>query len=100
MTTGAGLYLNPQEQDQVRINKVIQQVIEGRSNAVGSCTLNSTATTTSVIAVTCGPNSIVLLSPQTAHAASINGTTYVSSVVPGRFTVTHTSTGQTDQTFW
>ena len=102
MTTGAGLYLNPSETDQHKQNYFMRQIAEGRSNAVGSCTLNSTGTTTSVIATTIGPNSFPILEPQTLHAAAnkASGTMYVSSVTPGLFYVTHTSTGSTDLSFW
>ena len=102
MTTGAGLYLNPSETDQHKQNYFMRQIAEGRSNAVGSCTLSSTGTTTSVIATTIGPNSFPILAPKTAHAAALiaGGATYVSSVTPGLFYVTHTSTGSTDLSFW
>lgn len=103
MTTGSGLYLSPTETNQQRQNSAIRQLIEGRSNAVGVVTLahDGVATTTTVTAPTCGINSIVILTPQTAHAATAFATTYVqaSDITAGQFIVTHAATAQTDQTF-
>ncbi len=103
MTTGSGLYLNRAEKDQGRVNDVVRQLIEGRSNAVGTVTLahDGAATTTTVTAATCGPNSIVFLSPMTAHAASALSGTYVkaSDISAGQFIVTHAATSNSDVTF-
>ena len=103
MTTGSGLYLAPTETNQQRQNAAIRQLIEGRSNAVGVVTLthDGVATTTTVTAQTCGANSIVILTPQTAHAATAFATTYVQSsdITAGQFIITHAATSQTDQTF-
>lgn len=100
MTVGAGLSISPAEKNPFIQNKIIQQLIEGRSNAVGSCTLTASTTSTAVVAVTCGPNSAVLLSPKTANAASVAAQTYISSVSPGQFVVTHPSNGNLDKTFF
>jgi hypothetical protein len=101
MTTGSGLSISENEQDQGRQNQIIRQLIEGRSNAVGTATLahDGVATTTTVTANTCGPNSVVLLFPQTAHAAAVVATTYVSAVASKSFTLTHATTTNADVTF-
>jgi len=104
VTTGSGLYINATEKDPQKQNRIIQQLIEGRSNAVGSVTLthDGIATTTTVTATTCGPNSGVWLFPQTANAAAVVATTYVlvTNVTPGQFIVTHATTVNADVTFW
>lgn len=101
MTTGSGLFISEDEQNQIRQNQAIRQLIEGRSNAVGTVTLTSdgVATTTTATAPTCGPNSVVFLSPMTAHAAGALATTYISAVSSTSFTVTHAATSNTDVTF-
>lgn len=101
MTTGSGLSINPGETNLTKIVQVVRQLIEGRSNAVGSVSLahDGIVTTTTVSAPTCGPNSVVKLTPQTANAAAVVATTYVSSVASGQFVITHVATSQTDQTF-
>ncbi len=101
MTTGSGLSLSVHETNQKRINEVIGQLIQGRSNAVGTFTLAvSPATTTTVTSVTCGPNSIILWAPSTAHAASTMTNVYLSTVKINSFTVTHTATINSDCTFY
>ena len=100
MTTGSGLYISPNEQDQIKQNQAIRQLIEGRSNAVGIITLTANAASTAVTAVSCGPQSAVFLFPTTANAAAIVAATYVSAVASGSFTVTHTNSATADKTFY
>lgn len=76
-----------------------QQLAQGRSNAVGVCTLRASQTTTTVVAPNCGADSKVFLSPTTANAAAALATTYVSSVLTGSFVLTHASNVQADKTF-
>ena len=89
------------EKDLKKFALAIQQLAEGRSNAVGALTLAASAGSTTVVAQNCGAGSVVLLSPRTAHAAAelAAGTCYVSAVALGSFTVTHASNAQTDRTF-
>lgn len=100
MTTGSGLYLSPAERDPLKQNTAIRQLIEGRSNAVGSVTLTANAASTVVTAPTCGPQSAVFLCPTTANAAAIVAATYVSAVAAGTFTITHTNNANADKTFY
>jgi hypothetical protein len=93
--------LAPEETNQRRINTAINQLAQGRSNAVGSVTLAANAAATTVSAKTCGAGSVVLLSPLTPHAAAElgNGTVYVSVVAAGWFTLAHANNSQTDRVF-
>ena len=95
------LVLAPDEKDPRKVATAINQLAQGRSNAVGTVTLVANATTTVVTAKNCGAGSVVLLSPLTAHAAAElgNGTIYVSAVANGAFTLTHANNAQTDRTF-
>lgn len=103
MTVGSGLSLAPNETDSRRISAAVRQLIEGRSNAVGVVTLahDGIETTTTVTAVNCGPNAIVILTPRTANAAAALATTYVlaADVSPGEFVITHDATSDADLTF-
>jgi hypothetical protein len=103
MTTGSGLSLAPNESDPRKLSAVIRQLLEGRGNTVGTVTLTSdgTATTTTVTAQNCGPNSIVFMAPLTADAAAAAPTTYVkkSDITAGQFVVTHIATTFDDETF-
>lgn len=100
MTTGSGLSLSPSEVEPYRMAAAIRQLIEGRSNAVGTCTLTANAGSTVVTAVNCGPQSAVFLFPTSANAAAIVAATYVSAVAAGSFTVTHTNSASTGKTFF
>ena len=95
------LVLSPDETDRRKINTVINQLAQGRSNAAGSVTLTANTTTTVVAAGNCGAGSVVLLSPLTAHAAAEigNGTIFVSAVSNGSFTLTHANNAQSDRVF-
>lgn len=100
MTVGSGLWLSDDETEQRSQNFVIRQLIEGRSNAVGQCTLAANATSTTVAAINCGANSAVFLFPKTAHAAAIMTSTYVSGVSARQFVVSHPSNANTDKDFY
>ena len=99
-----GLILAPGEQSPRRIVDAIRQILEGRSNAVGSCTLAANAATTTVKAINCGPNSAVFLFPQTAHAAAeiAAGGVYIGTgdIRAGQFVVHHANNAQADRTFF
>lgn len=83
-----------------QVHQAIKELIEGRSNAVGTVTLTANATTTTVAAPTVNRNAIVLLSPTTANAAAAIATTYVTvSASGGAFTLTHANNAQTNRTF-
>lgn len=101
MTVGSGLSISLSEKSQLRINTIIQQLIQGRSNAVGTVTL-STGTTTASTAATCGPTSAILLFPLTADACAAAPTVSVPStnITPGQFIVNHASNANTDKTFF
>jgi len=95
------LVLAPDEKDARKVATAINQLAQGRSNAVGTVTLVANAASTVVTAKNCGAGSVVLLSPLTAHAAAElgNGTIYVSAVANGSFTLAHANNAQTDRTF-
>ncbi len=100
MTVGSGLYISGDEADKTVQNNAIRQLIEGRSNAVGTVTLRANEATTVVTSEVIGANSTPLLMPTTANAAAALATTYVSSSVAGSFTLTHANNAQVDKTFY
>jgi hypothetical protein len=101
VTVGSGLSIAETEKNTHVQNQTIRQLIEGRSNAVGTFTLSTGATTTTVTAPTASPSSVVLMSPMTANAAAAVASTYITStsVTARQFVVTHVSAGSTDRTF-
>lgn len=79
------------EPDARRRNHAIRQLMEGRSNAHGSFTLDTTpATSTVVPAPTCGAGSHVSITPTNAAAAALSNV-YVTAA-NGQFTVSHDAT--------
>ena len=97
----SALVLARDEKDQRKINTAINELAQGRSNAVGAVTLAVSAVSTTVTAKNCGAGSVVLLSALTANAAAElgNGTIFVSAVANGSFTLAHASNAQNDRTF-
>lgn len=89
------------EKDPFRLSQAINELFQGRSNAVGTCTLTASAATTVVTAENCGDASQVFLFPKTANASAEMGagTIYVSAVTNGSFTLTHANNAQTDRTY-
>ena len=87
------------EKDPFRFAQALNELFQGRSNAVGTCTLTAGATTTVVSAENCGDESQVFLFPKTANAAGALATTYITSIGNGTFTITHANTGTTDRIF-
>lgn len=100
MSSGA-LWLALTETDPRKQNNAINQLMEGRSNATGTVTLNSTgATSTTVTAPTAGASSSVFLFPQTSIAQS-SAAAYVPStdVTARQFIVHHSSSTSTSRIF-
>lgn len=95
----AGVVPSPGETSLARIVRSVRDLFEGRTNAVGSLTLQAGATTTVVTFINCSIGTKVFLSPRTANAAAAISTTYVSSTWNGTFSLTHANNAQTDRTF-
>lgn len=89
------------ETDLKKIVLAIQQLASGRSNAVGTVTLTTSAATTSVTDRNCAAGTVPILVPTTANAAAEvgNGTVYISAVSNGSFTITHANSATTGRTF-
>src|SRR6266498_1363964 len=97
----AGLTLAPGEKDPRRISDVVRQLMEGRSNAVGTVTLRANQTTTTASAPTAAPGSLVYLTPESANAAAVVAGTFVlpANVTQGQFVISHPSDANSDKLF-
>jgi hypothetical protein len=97
----SAIVLAVNEKDPAKIGFAVNQLGQGRSNAVGEVTLRASQTTTTVSAPNCAAGSHVFLFPRTANAAAIVAATYVLStnVTQGQFIITHTSNSNADKTF-
>ena len=101
MASKGVLWLDTNEKNYERQNKVIQQLMEGRTNATGTLTLSGGgATSTSVTARTAGRDTAIFLSPQTASASSASAYVPSTDVTAGAFIVHHSSSTSTDRTFY
>ena len=98
------LKVTPQGGTPREVAKAISQLIDGKINSVDTVTLTANSASTTVSDPRVGDTSVVLLMPQTAHAAAEigNGTLYIdpASYVSGTsFTITHANNSQADRTF-
>jgi len=88
-----------------QIIKVVQNLLQGRSNNAHAVTLTANVGTTTVTLAKdeIGQATLVFFMPQTANAAAEigAGTMYVSArnVLSNTFTITHANNAQTDRTF-
>ncbi|HLJ01744.1 MAG TPA: hypothetical protein VKT76_18685 [Bradyrhizobium sp.] len=89
------------ETDLKKVILSLQHLAAGRSNAIGTVTLATSASTTVVTDANCAAGTVPLLTPITANAATEvgNGTIYVSAVANGSFTITHANSTVAGRTF-
>jgi len=79
----------------------LNQVLLGRLNNTGTVTLGTSVASTDVADRKVSANSVILLTPSTANAATEagSGNMYVSAVTAEQFTITHTNSATTARTF-
>lgn len=91
------------ETDPKKMNRSIQQLAAGRSNAVGTVTLMTSATSTTVTDPNCAAGTTPILTPCTSDAAAEikNGTLYMpaATIVNGGFVIRHANGASSDRTF-
>lgn len=101
----SGIDLSPGETAIWKIVQAILGLARGKSNAVGTVTLATGTTTTTVTpssaraAENVAAGMQIFLQAKTAHAAAIIASVYVSTVGQKTFTITHPSSANTDLTF-
>jgi len=86
------------------LNKIIisiQQLAQGRNNAIGTVTLDLNVGKTTVTAPNCGNESTVVLFPQSVNAAAefVAGTLRIGSVSNGSFVITHVNSATANRIF-
>ena len=87
--------------DARQIAAVVNRVVQGKLNCVGSVILAANAASTSLSDARVTAASVILLMPTSANAAVElgNGTLFVSARDKGSFTLTHANNAQTDRAF-
>lgn len=98
------LFLPPSGGNPREVALAIAQLIKGKINSVGTVTLAASVASTVVPESLVGDNSVILLMPQTAHAAAElgNGTAYIAPADYVRgvsFKITHANNAQADRVF-
>ena len=92
--------LNPSGAEPREISEVVNNLVEGKSNNTDSVTLAvASATTTTIYDERIGYNSVILLMPTTANAASVLSTTYIGTTNKGNAVITHTANTITDKKY-
>ena len=83
------------------VASVVNQLVDGKSNAKGSFTLTASATTTTVSDLRVGEDSIINFVPITANAAAEIGAggIFISTRADSSFTITHANNSQSDRTY-
>ena len=77
----------------------VRALADGRSNAVGTVTLDPGAATTTVADARVGAGSAILLTPMTASAVSADTAVHLAAVTDGGFTLAHDANAAIDRTF-
>ena len=77
----------------------VNSLRDGKINATGEFTLDTSTTTTAVTDNRVGGDSTIVLMPTTANAAGALATLYIGTVDKQTFTVTHANNAQADRTF-
>lgn len=96
--------VNPSGGTPREVSEAVNQILKGKINSVGTITLTASAASTVVNNALVSSASVILLMPQTAHAAAElgNGTAYIApaDTVDGTsFKITHANNAQADRTF-
>ncbi len=91
--------VSPEERELRKLIFAINQLIRGRSNAVGTVTLTAGATSTTVTNENFNAGAKVFMFQTTSNAAAALSTTYASIVTAGTMTITHANAASTDRTF-
>lgn len=82
------LPFSSQSPEVTRLFQAVNQLILGNANNTGTVTLTENATTTTVKNSRVGADTVVLLMPTTANAASEMDGMYITTT-SGSFTITH-----------
>jgi hypothetical protein len=81
------------------VSSVLNNTLDGKLNSTGEVTLTASATSTNLVDERIGVNSVIILEPTNANSNSAKGNLYVSASSNGSATLTHASSGNTDQKF-
>tara|TARA_R100000900_G_scaffold143731_1_gene126986 strand:+ start:200 stop:514 length:315 start_codon:yes stop_codon:yes gene_type:complete len=81
------------------VSEVVNNAMNGKTNNSGTFTLATSVTETTVNTERAGFDSIIVLSPTTANAATEIPYTYIKTKAKGSFIIGHRNTSNTDVTY-
>ncbi len=93
------LALPPQGADPRTVATIVNNILQGKLNAVITVVLTANATTTTLTDTRITRASFIGLCPLTSNAAAALATTYVSARADQSATFTHANNAQTDRNF-
>ncbi len=79
------------------VSTSLNNTINGKLNSTGTITLTASATSTTLTDARIGGNSVILFMPTTANGRTALNGLHVSARANGSATITHASSGNTDQ---
>lgn len=91
--------LPPQGGNPRQISEVVNNLMNGKSNNIGTVTLAQSSATTTLTDARIGVESVILFTPTSSHAASEMAHLYISAQTSGEATITHRNTGHSDLHF-
>jgi hypothetical protein len=88
--------LPPQGGDQRAVAEIVNNIMDGKTNNIGTVTLTSSATTTTLNDARISAGSTIIMTPMTSNAAKEFGTCFISSRSNGSAVISHQNTGHSD----
>jgi hypothetical protein len=82
--------------DQRAVAEIVNGIMDGKTNNIGTVTLRSGNTTTTLTDARIGPESVIIMTPMSSNAAKEFGTCFISARTNGSATITHQNTGHAD----
>tara|TARA_B100000674_G_scaffold182815_1_gene148060 strand:- start:941 stop:1267 length:327 start_codon:yes stop_codon:yes gene_type:complete len=81
------------------VSTTLNNVMDGKINSTGEITLRASQTTTTLEDARIGGDSVIVFMPITANGKTAENDLFVSARQSGQATLTHASSGNTDQNF-
>jgi hypothetical protein len=85
--------------DQRGVAEVVNGIMNGKTNNIGTITLTQSSTTTTLTDARIGNKSVILFTPTSSHAAQEMAHLFISAQTSGSATITHRNTGHNDLNF-
>ena len=85
--------------DQRAVAEVVNGIMDGKTNNIGTVTLAQSSTTTTLTDARIGIESVILFTPTSSNSASEMAHLFISAQTNGSATITHRNTGHADLTF-